>query len=75
VFEPVIRRSAGLGKAQDRDADRYEYAYAFCDVLVVGGGVAGLLAARKPPRTPGKRVILLEQTPTLGGRAPVDDRD
>jgi sarcosine oxidase, subunit alpha len=37
VFEPIIRRSAGLGKAPTvGDADRYEQAYAYCDVLVVG---------------------------------------
>ncbi len=42
VFEPVIRRSAGLGRApKERDADRYEQAYAFCDLLVVGGGSPG----------------------------------
>ena len=47
VFEPIIRRAAGLGKAPTTgDADRYEQAYAFCDVLVVGAGVAGLLAAK-----------------------------
>ena len=76
VFEPVIRRAAGLGKAPTQgDADRYEQAYAFCDVLVVvGAGVAGLLAA-KAAADAGQRVILLEQTPTLGGRAPVDDSD
>ena len=46
VFEPIIRQSAGLGRApKDRDADRYEQAYAFCDVLVIGGGIAGLQAA------------------------------
>lgn len=73
VFEPVIRRSAGLGKAPTQgDADRYEQAYAFCDVLVIGAGVAGLLAARAAADA-GQRVILLEQAPTLGGRAPVDD--
>ena len=73
VFEPIIRRSAGLGKAPtERDADRYEQAYAFCDVLVIGGGVAGLLAA-KAAADAGQRVILLEQTPTLGGRTPVDE--
>ncbi len=73
VFEPIIRRSAGLGKAPtESDVDRYEQAYAFCDVLVVGGGVAGLLAA-KAAADAGQRVILLEQTPTLGGRTPVDE--
>ncbi len=73
VFEPIIRQSAGLGKApKDRDADRYEQVYAFCEVLVVGGGVAGLTAALDAGKA-GKRVILLEQTPHWGGRAPVDE--
>jgi sarcosine oxidase, subunit alpha len=72
VFEPIIRRSAGLGRApKDRDADRYEQSYAHCDVLVVGGGVAGLQAALDAGRA-GKRVWLVEQNPVWGGRAPVD---
>ncbi|NBE08745.1 sarcosine oxidase subunit alpha family protein [Paragemmobacter ruber] len=72
VFEPVIRQSAGLGKApKDRDADRYEQAYAFCDLLVVGGGIAGLQAALVAGRA-GARVLLLEQAAHWGGRAPVD---
>jgi sarcosine oxidase subunit alpha len=72
IFEPFIRRAAGLGKAPTTgDADRYEQAYAFCDVLVVGAGVAGLKAA-KAAADRGSRVILLEQQPVLGGRAPVD---
>jgi sarcosine oxidase, subunit alpha len=72
VFEPIIRRSAGLGKAPvERDADRYEQAYAFCDVLIAGGGIAGLQAALVAGSA-GARVILLEQTPQWGGRAPVD---
>ena len=74
LYEPVIRKAAGLGRAPDpetRDADRYEQVYAFCDLLIVGGGVAGLTAARNAART-GKRVILLEQSPHWGGRAPVD---
>jgi sarcosine oxidase, subunit alpha len=75
LFEPFIRRAAGLGKAPTTgDADRYEQAYAFCDVLVVGAGVAGLKAA-KAAADKGQRVILLEQQPTLGGRAPVDQTE
>jgi len=75
VFEPIIRRAAGLGRAPtEGDADRYDQSYAFCDVLVVGAGVAGLLAA-KAAAEGGARVMLLEQTPSLGGRAPVDETD
>ena len=71
-FEPIIRQSAGLGSApKDRDADRYEQAYAFCDLLIVGGGVAGLQAALVAGRA-GARVWLVEQTAHWGGRAPVD---
>ena len=72
VYEPIIRHSAGLGKApREKDKDTYEHFYAFCDVLVIGGGVAGLEAARTAGRS-GARVILLEQTDHWGGRAPVD---
>ena len=72
LFEPIIRASAGLGRAPtQRDADRYEQAYAFCDLLVVGGGIAGLQAALIAGQA-GARVIVLEQTPHWGGRAPVD---
>ena len=72
VFEPIVRQSAGLGKVPtERDADRYEHAYAFCDLLVVGGGVAGLSAALEAGRA-GKRVIVWEQTAHWGGRSPVD---
>ncbi|MES2968533.1 MAG: sarcosine oxidase subunit alpha family protein [Pseudomonadota bacterium] len=72
VFEPIIRHSAGLGKApKERDADRYEQVYAFCDLLVVGGGIAGLHAALVAARS-GARVIIVEQNAHWGGRAPVD---
>ncbi|WP_323042131.1 sarcosine oxidase subunit alpha family protein [Gemmobacter sp.] len=72
VFEPVIRQSAGLGRPpRDRDADHYEQIHAFCDVLVAGGGVAGLAAALAAARA-GARVMVLEQAPHWGGRAPVD---
>jgi len=74
LFEPVIRQSAGLGaapKAETRDPDRYEHFHAYTDVLVIGGGVAGLAAARRAAES-GARVMLIEQTPHWGGRAVVD---
>jgi sarcosine oxidase, subunit alpha len=72
VYEPFIRQSAGLGKApKARDEDTYEHFHAFCDVLVIGGGVAGLEAARTAARS-GARVLVMEQTAHWGGRAPVD---
>ena len=72
VFEPIIRRAAGLGRApKDRDADRYEHFYAFVDVLIIGGGIAGLQAAKAAGEA-GAKVLLVEQTAHWGGRAPVD---
>ncbi|MEP4194127.1 MAG: sarcosine oxidase subunit alpha family protein [Aliishimia sp.] len=73
VYEPFIRKSAGLGKApKDKDQDAYEYFYAFVDVLIIGGGLAGLQAA-KAAGDSGAKVMLVEQTAHWGGRAPVDE--
>jgi sarcosine oxidase subunit alpha len=68
MFEPAIRRAAGLGHApRDADPDRHEKLTAHCDVLVVGAGPAGLAAAREAMGR-GLRVILAEQDTELGGR-------
>ena len=68
VYEPLIRRAAGLGRAADAsDPDHYEKANVFCDVLVVGAGPAGLAAALAAARL-GARVILCEEDFRLGGR-------
>ncbi|HZT01716.1 MAG TPA: sarcosine oxidase subunit alpha family protein [Steroidobacteraceae bacterium] len=68
VYEPAIRRAAGLGRASlEADPDTYEKAHAFCDLLVVGGGPAGLAAALTAGRA-GARVILCDEDFLLGGR-------
>ncbi len=72
VFEPIIRHSAGLGKAPTKpDADVYEHVHVHTDVLVIGGGIAGLTAARAAAAS-GASVMVIEQTAHWGGRAPVD---
>jgi heterotetrameric sarcosine oxidase alpha subunit len=68
LYEPLIRRAAGLGRlSTEADPDIYDHAHAFCDVLVVGGGPAGLCAALTAGRS-GARVILVEEDWLLGGR-------
>ncbi len=73
LFEPLIRRAAGLGRAPDaregggRDPDRYDHQYDHCDVLVVGGGPAGLAAALAASRT-GARVLFADDQRAPGGR-------
>jgi sarcosine oxidase subunit alpha len=70
-YEHWIRRAAGLGTApQEPDADTYEHMHARCDVLVVGGGVAGLAAA-KAASASGARVMLADENPRFGGIADV----
>jgi sarcosine oxidase subunit alpha len=67
VYEPLIRRAAGLGKAvMQADPDRYEKAWAHCDLLVIGSGPAGLMAALVAGRA-GLRVILADEGFRLGG--------
>ncbi|MBS7542213.1 sarcosine oxidase subunit alpha family protein [Ancylobacter oerskovii] len=68
VYEPAIRRAAGLGRAAtSADPDHYEKAFAFCDVLVIGAGPAGLMAALAAGRA-GARVILADEDFLAGGR-------
>lgn len=75
VYEPAIRRAAGLGRAsRESDPDTYEKLYAFCDVLVIGGGAAGLAAALSAGRS-GARVILCDEDCVLGGRLNGDNRE
>ncbi|WP_288942371.1 sarcosine oxidase subunit alpha family protein [uncultured Roseovarius sp.] len=68
VYEPVIRRAAGLGAlSREAAAERYEKAFAHCDLLVVGAGPAGLMAALVAARA-GADVILADEDTRPGGR-------
>jgi len=67
-YEERIRKAAGMGEGQfERDPDSYERMDAHCDLLVVGGGAAGLAAALEAGRA-GARVILLDERDRFGGR-------
>jgi methylglutamate dehydrogenase subunit C len=67
IYEPLIRRAAGLGTASKAaDPDTYEKSYAHCDLLVIGSGPAGLMAALTAARS-GVRVILADEGSALGG--------
>ena len=68
LYEPLIRRAAGLGSLSGKhDLGTYEKAFAFCDVLVIGSGPSGLMAALTAGRA-GADVILCEESHALGGR-------
>ncbi len=71
VYEPFIRRAAGLGKAPEgRDPDTYENIHVHCDVMVIGAGVAGLAAAEAAAAS-GAKVIIADENPRFGGLADI----
>lgn len=67
LYEPLIRRAAGLGEAPSQpDPDHYANRFAHCDVLVAGGGAAGLAAAHAAAKA-GARVIIADEHNEFGG--------
>jgi sarcosine oxidase subunit alpha len=66
-YEHMIRKASGLGKSPELpDPDRYEHGHRHCDVLVAGGGVAGITAALAAGRA-GARVMLVDEQSEFGG--------
>ena len=68
LYEPIIRRAAGLGSvSREEDPDDYDKGFLHCDLLVIGAGPTGLMAALTAGRA-GKRVILADEDFRMGGR-------
>ncbi|WP_085615159.1 MULTISPECIES: 2Fe-2S iron-sulfur cluster-binding protein [unclassified Pseudomonas] len=67
VWEPLIRKKAGLGVLDlGFKPQYYDKAYLFVDLAVIGAGPAGLRAALDAANA-GAKVLLIEQQPVLGG--------
>jgi sarcosine oxidase, subunit alpha len=74
IAEPLIRRLAGLGRVSAvASTEEYEHRYEHVDVLVVGGGPAGIEAARHATGT-GASVLLIDSDPQLGGHLRYETR-
>ena len=66
-YERQIRQIAGLGSVRSEVVSRLSpNAFAFCELLVVGSGPAGLSAAVTAAEQ-GVEVLLVEEQPQLGG--------
>ena len=66
-YEFFIRKSAGLGKSPtEPDPDIYEHKYIHCDVLIIGAGISGIIAAKTSAKN-GFKTLLVDEKPLLGG--------
>ena len=68
LYEPIIRRAAGLGSLSLKDdPDVYDKGFLHCDLLIIGAGPAGLMAALTAGRA-GANIILADEDFRMGGR-------
>ena len=74
-YEYFIRKSAGLGKSPtEPDPDIYEHRYLHCDVLVIGAGISGIIAAKTAAQN-GLKTLLVDEKPNLGGSTIYQNND
>lgn len=68
LYEPIIRKAAGLGSlSREHDPDSYDKGFLHCDILIIGAGPAGLMAALTAGRS-GAETILIDEDFCMGGR-------
>ncbi len=68
VYEPIIRKAAGLGSlSMQADPDEYDKGFRHCDLLIIGAGPSGIMAALTAGRS-GAQVILADEDFAFGGR-------
>ena len=66
-YEYFIRKSAGLGKSPTKpDPDIYDHKYTHCDVLIIGAGISGIIAAKIAAKN-NLKTLLLEEKNEIGG--------
>ena len=74
-YEYFIRKSAGLGKSPtNNDPDIYDHRYVHCDVLVIGAGISGILAAKTAAKN-NLKTLLLDEKNEIGGSTIFQDSD
>ncbi len=75
IAEPVIRNLAGMGRVRNRETGHteYKYRYEYVDVLVVGGGPAGIEAALTAANA-GASVLLVDKESRVGGHLRYESR-
>lgn len=67
AYEAVIRKFAGFGSAPtEPDPEHYDHLYHHVDVLIVGGGACGVLAALQAGQA-GLKTLLVDEQSELGG--------